>query len=143
MANEQLPALRAEFAAKEKDLQDVEQQLANLRGQHDLLTQENRSLKTLNDELIASESKLNRQLDELKSGRDDANRGLKEFEVAMSQEKTTYSKLKSALLDAEEAHRISVAKLTQELSVMSARSEAAERLLSEARAALRDREAAS
>ena len=61
----------------------------------------------------------------------------------MSQEKTTHSKLKSALLDAEEAHRISVAKLTQELSVMSARSEAAERLLSEARAALRDREAAS
>ena len=80
--------MRAEFAAKEKDLQDVEQQLANLRGQHDLLTQENRSLKTLNDELIASESKLNRQLDELKSGRDDANRGLKEFEVAMSQEKS-------------------------------------------------------
>src|SRR5271154_2519477 len=62
MANEQLPALRAEFAAKEKDLQEFEQQLANLRGQHDLLTQENRSLKTLNDELIASESKLNRQL---------------------------------------------------------------------------------
>jgi crescentin len=143
MANEQLPALRAEYAAKEKDLQDVEQKLASLHGQHDLLTQENRSLKTLNDELIANESKLNRQLDELKSGRDDANRGLKEFEVAMSQEKTTHSKLKSALLDAEEAHRISVAKLTQELGVMSARSEAAERLLAEAGAALRYREAAS
>jgi crescentin len=143
MANEQLPTLRAEFAAKEKDLQDVEQQLANLRGQHDLLTQESRSLKTLNDELIANESKLNRQLDELKSGRDDANRGLKEFEVAMSQEKMTLSKLKSALLDAEEAHRISVAKLTQELGVMSARSEAAERLLAEANAALQYREAAS
>jgi len=143
MANEQLPALRAEFAAKEKDLQDVEQQLASLHGQHDLLTQENRSLKTLNDELIANESKLKRQLDELRSGHDDANRGLKEFEVAMSQEKTTHSKLKSALLDAEEAHRISVAKLTQELGVMSARSETAERLLAEAGAALRYREAAS
>jgi chromosome segregation ATPase len=143
MANEQLPALRAEFAAKEKDLQDVEQQIANLRGQHELLTQENRSLKTLNDELIANESKLNRQLDELKSGRDDANRALKEFEIAMSQEKTTHGKLKSALLDAEETHRISVAKLTRELGVVSARSEAAERLLVEANAALRYREAAS
>jgi crescentin len=143
MADEQLPALRAEYAAKEKDLQVVEQQVASLHGQNDLLTQENSSLKTLNDELIANESKLNRQLDELKSGRDDANRGLKEFEAAMSQEKTTHRKLKSALLDAEEAHRISVAKLTQELGVMSARSEAAERLLAEAGAALRYREAAS
>ena len=142
-ANEQLPALRAEVAAKEKDLQDVEQKLANLHGQHDLLTQENRSLKTLNDELIANEAKLNRQLDELSSGRDDATRGLKEFEVAMGQEKTTHAKLKSALLDAEEAHQISVAKLTQELGVMSARSEAAERLLAEASAALHYREAAS
>jgi crescentin len=142
-ASEQLPALRAEFAAKEKRLQDVEQQLASLHDQHDLLKQEHRSLKTLNDALIANESKLNRQLDELKSGRDDANRGLKEFEVAMSQEKTTHAKLKAALLDAEEARRISVAKLTEELSIMGARSEAAERLLAEARAELRDREAAS
>ena len=104
---------------------------------------DNLSLKTLNDELIANVSKLNRQLDETESGRDDANRVLKEFEVAMGKEKTTLSKLKSALVDAEEAHRTSVAKLTQELDVMSARSGAAERLLAEARAALRDREAAS
>ncbi len=142
-ANEQLPALRAEFAAKEKDLQNVEQQLASLRGQHDLLTQENRSLKTLNDELIANVSKLNRQLEELESRREDTNGRLEEFEVALSQEKTTHAKLKAALLDAEETHRISVAKLTQELGVMSARSEAAERLLAEAGAALRYREAAS
>ena len=53
----------------------------------------------------------------------------------MSQEKTTHGKLKSALLDAEEAHRISVAKLTQELGVMSARSETAERLPRPRRAA--------
>jgi chromosome segregation ATPase len=104
---------------------------------------DNRSLKTLNDELIANVSKLNRQPDEMESGRDDANRVFKEFEVAMGKEKTTLSKLKSALLDAEEAHRIGVAKLTQELDVMSPRSEAAEQLLAEARAALRDREAAS
>jgi hypothetical protein len=87
---------------------------------------DNRSLKTLNDELIANVSKLNRQPDEMESGRDDANRVFKEFEVAMGKEKTTLSKLKSALLDAEEAHRIGVAKLTQELDVMSPRSEAAE-----------------
>jgi Crescentin protein len=143
MANEQLPALRAESAAKEKRLQEVEQLLASLHDQHDLLTQENRSLKTRNDEFVANESKLKRQLDELRSGRDDANRGLEDFEVAMSQQKTTHAKLKAALLDAEEAHRISVAKLTEELSIMGARSEAAERLLAEARAELRDREAAS
>jgi chromosome segregation ATPase len=104
---------------------------------------DNLSLKTLNDGLITNVSKLNRQLDEIESGRNDANRILKEFEVAMGKEKMTLSKLKSALVDAEEAHRTSVAKLTQELDVMSARSEAAERLLAEARAALRDREAAS
>jgi crescentin len=143
MASEQLPALRAEFAPEETRFRDVEQQLVSLHDQHDLLTQENRSLKTHNDELVASESKLNRQLDELKSGRDDANRGLKELEVALTQAKTTHAKLKAALLDAEEAHRISVTKLREELGVMGARSEAAERLLSEARAALRDHEAAS
>jgi crescentin len=143
MASEQLLALRAEFDAKEKRLQDVEQELASLHDQNDLLTRENRSFKTRNDELIANESKLNRQLGELESGREDANQNLKEFEAAMSQEKATHTKLKAALLDAEEAHRIRVAKLTQELSVMSARSEAAERLLVEARAALRDREAAN
>jgi chromosome segregation ATPase len=143
MASEQLSALRAEFAAKEKRLQEVEQQLASLNDQHDLLTQENRSLKTRNDEFVANVSKLNRQLDELESRREDANRRLEEFEVALSQEKTTHAKLKAALLDAEEAHRISDIKLKEELGVMGARSEAAERLLSEARAALRDREAAS
>ena len=143
VASEQLPALRAESAAKEKRLQEVEQLLASLHDQHDLLTQENRSLKTRNDEFIANESKLKRQLDELRSGRDDANRGLEDFEVAMSQQKTSHAKLKASLLDAEEAHRISVAKLTEELSIMGARSEAAERLLAEARAELRDREAAS
>jgi crescentin len=143
IASAQLPALRAESAAKEKRLQDVEQQLASLRDQHDLLTQENRSLKARNDEFVANESKLKRQLDEQRSGRDDANRGLEDFEVAMSQQKTTHAKLKAALLDAEEAHRISVAKLTEELSIMGARSEAAERLLAEARGELRDREAAS
>jgi len=139
MASEQLPALRAEFAPKEKRLQDIEQQLVSLHDQHDLLTQENRSLKTHNDELVANVSKLTRQLDELERGREDA----KEFEVALTQAKTTHAKLKAALLDAEEAHRISVIKLREELGVMGARSEAAERLLSEARAALRDHEAAS
>jgi chromosome segregation ATPase len=104
---------------------------------------DNLSLKTLNHGLITNVSKLNRQLDEMDSGRDDTNRVLKEFEVAMGKEKMTLSKLKSALVDAEEAHRTSVAKLTQELDVMSARSEAAERFLAEARAALGDREAAS
>jgi crescentin len=142
MASEQLLALRAEFAAKAKRLQDVEHQLASLSDQHDLLTQENRSLKTRNDELVANNSKLNRQLDELESPREDANRRLEEFEVALSQEKTTHTKTKAALLDAEEAHRVKVTKLSEELGVVSARSEAAERLLSEARAALRDREAA-
>src|SRR5271154_2009063 len=154
-ASSEALATLAERTAKlkgiERELEDnrlrlqmaVEQQLESLHDQHDLLTQENRSLKTRNDELRANESKLNRQLDELESRRQDANRRLEEFEVALRQEKTAHTKLEAALLDAEEAHRIGVAKLTQELNAMGARSEAAERLLSEARAALRDREAAS
>lgn len=143
MASEQLLALRTEFAVKEKRLQEVEQQLATLNDQHDLLAQENRSLKTGNDELVANVSKLSRKLDELEREREDASRRLEEFGVALSQEKTTHAKLKAALLDTEEAHRICVAKLKEDLGVMGARSEAAERLLSEARAALRDLQAAS
>src|SRR5271166_3464534 len=140
--SEQLPALRAEFAAKEKRLQEVEQQRASLHDQHDLLTQENRSLRSRIEEFVANVSKLNRQLSELESRREDANRRLEELETSLSHETSAHAKLKAAHLDAAEAHRMSVAKLKEELGASTTRSEAAERLLSESRAALREREAA-
>ena len=52
--SEQLPALRADFAAKEKRLQEVEQQRANLQDQHDLSTQENHSLRKRIEDFVAS-----------------------------------------------------------------------------------------
>jgi crescentin len=139
---EQLPAVRAEFAAKEKRLQEVEQQRASLHDQHDLLTQENRSLRTRIEEFTANVSKLNRQLNELEGRREDANRRLEELEAAASQEATAHAKLKAVHLDAIETHRLSVSRLKEELGAMNARSQAAERLLAEARAELRERDAA-
>ena len=139
---EQLPALRAEFAAKEKRLQEVEQQRASLHDQHDLSTQENRSLLARIDELAASGSKLNRQVSELESRRDELSRRLEEVEAAAAQETAAHAKLKAAHLDAAEAHRLSASNLREELGAMKARSDAAERLLAVARADLRERDAA-
>ena len=140
--SEQLPALRAEFAAKEKRLQEVEQQRANLQDQHDLSTQENHSLRKRIDEFVATGSKLNRQLSELESRRDDLARRVEELEAALNQETTAHAKLKAAHLDAAESHRLTASNLREELSAMNARSEAAERLLAEARSDLRERDAA-
>ena len=139
---EQLPALRAEFSAKEKRLQEVEQLRANLHDQFDLATQENRSLKTRIDDLVANGSKLNRQLAELESRRGDLAGRVEELEAALAQESGAHGKLKAAHLDAVEAHRLTASNLREELSAMSSRSAAAERLLTESRANLREREAA-
>jgi chromosome segregation ATPase len=134
--------VRAEFAAKEKRLQEVEQQRASLHDQHDLLTQENRSLRMRLEEFVANVSKLNRQLNELEGRREDANRRLEELEAAVSQEATAHAKLKAAHLDATETHRLAVSRLKEDLGAMNARSQAAERLLAEARAELRERDVA-
>jgi chromosome segregation ATPase len=140
--SEQLPALRAEFAAKEKHLQEVEQQRASLHDQHDLQTQENRALRARIEEFGKNASKLNRQLSELESRREDANRRLEALEMALAQETAAHAKLKAAHFDAVEAHRLSLTKLREELGAMNARSETAERLLADARGALRERDAA-
>jgi crescentin len=140
--SEQLPALRAEFAAKEKRLQEVEQQRANLQDQYDLSTQENHSLRTRIEDFVTNGSKLNRQLSELESRRDDLVRRVDELEAALNQETAAHAKLKAAHLDAAESHRLTASNLREELSAMTSRSEAAERLLAEARAHLRERDAA-
>ena len=84
--SEQLPALRAEFAGKEKRLQEVEQQRAALQDQNVLMAQENRSLRTRIDEFVANGSKLNRQLSDLESRRDDLTRRVEELEATLAQE---------------------------------------------------------
>jgi chromosome segregation ATPase len=140
--SEQLPALRAEFAAKEKRLQEVEQQRANLMDQHNLSTQENHSLRTRIEEFVGNGSKLNRQLSELENRRDELARRVDELEAALNLETSAHSKLKAAHLDAAESHRLTAANLREELAAMTSRSEAAERLLAEARADLRGRDAA-
>jgi crescentin len=139
--SEQLPALRAEFAGKEKRLQEVEQQRAALLDQNVLAAQENRSLRTRIDEFVASGSKLNRQLSDVESRRDDLTRRVEELEAALTQETAAHAKLKNAHLDAAESHRLIASNLREELGGMSSRSEAAERLLAEARAGLRERDA--
>jgi crescentin len=139
--SEQLPALRAEFAAKEKRLQEVEQQRAALQDQNVLMGQENRSLRTRIEEFVANGSKLNRQLSDLESRRDDLSRRVEELEAALTLETAAHGKLKAAHLDAAESHRLIASNLREELGAMTSRSEAAERLLAEARATLRERDA--
>ncbi len=140
--SEQLPSLRAEFAAKEKKLQEVEQQRAALHDQNDLLTQESRSLRTRIEEFVASVSKLNRQLGELEGRREDLSHRVDELETALAHEAAAHAKLKAAQLDAAESQRLTQTKLREDLNALNARFEAAEKLLSDARATLREREAA-
>jgi chromosome segregation ATPase len=139
--SEQLPALRAEFSTKEKRLQEVEQQRAALQDQNALMSQENRTLRTRSEEFVANVSKLNRQLSDLQSRRDDLARRVEELEATIAQETAAHAKLKAAHLDAAEAHRLTTSNLREELSAMTSRSEAAERLLAEAREKLRERDA--
>ena len=139
--SEQLPAIRAEFADKEKRLQEVEQQRAALQDQNVLMAQENRSLRARIDEFVANGSKLNRQLSDLESRRDDLARRVEELEAALAQETAAHLKLKNAHLDAAESHRLIASNLREELGAMTSRSEAAEKLLGEARANLRERDA--
>ena len=90
---------------------------------------------------MASASKLNRQLSDVEGRRDDLAKRVEEFEAALAQETAAHAKLKAAHLDAAEAHRLTASNLREELSAMASRSEAAERLLTEAREKLRERDA--
>ena len=67
---------------------------------------------------------------------------MEELESPLSHETAAHAKLKSAHLDAAEAHRLSTTNLKEQLAAITARSEAAERLLADARATLRERDAA-
>jgi crescentin len=139
--SEQLPALRAEFSTKEKRLQEVEQYRAALQDQNALMSQENRTLRARSEELTGAASKLNRQLSDLQSRRDDLAKRVEELEATIAQETAAHTKLKAAHLDAAEAHRLTASNLREELGSMTSRSEAAERLLAEAREKLRERDA--
>ncbi len=140
--SDQLPSLRTEFAAKEKRLQEVEQQRASLHDQNDLFNQENRTLRTRIEEFVANTTKLNRAVSELEGRREDLNRRVDELEQALAHETAAHAKSKAAHLDAAEAQRLSQTSLREELSAVNARFTAAEKLLSDARATLREREAA-
>ena len=105
------------------------------------MSQENRTLRTRGEEFVANASKLNRQLGDLQSRRDDLARRVEELEATLAQETAAHAKLKAAHLDATEAHRLTASNLREELSSMTARSDAAERLLAEAREKLRERDA--
>ena len=112
--SEQLPAIRADFAAKEKRLQEVEQQRAGLQDQTFLLSQENRSLKTRVEEFVANGSKLNRQLSDLEGRRDDLAQRVEEVEATLTQETAAHAKLKAAHLDAAEQHRLTASTLRED-----------------------------
>ena len=105
------------------------------------MAQENQTLRTRSEEFVASASKLNRQVSDLEGRRDDLTRRVEELETALTQERAAHAKLKAAHLDAAESHRLTASNLREELSAMASRSEAAERILVEAREKLRERDA--
>jgi Crescentin protein len=141
-ANERLPAIRGEFAAKESLLQEVERQRAALNDRCDLLTQENATLRMRVEEFVANTSKLGRQFTNLKDQRDELKRRLEEVETSFGQEKTAHATLRAAHLDAMEAQRLSEANLQEKFVATTTRLEAAGRLLAEARVGLHEQDAA-
>jgi chromosome segregation ATPase len=142
MANEQLPAIRAEFAAKDNRLKEVERQRAALNDQRNFLTEENAALRTRQEELVVFTSKLNRELSALRDERDELRRLLGEVETCLGQETAAHATLKAAHFDAVEAQRVSTANLEEKLGVTSTRLEAAQRLLAEARAEMGEQDVA-
>ncbi len=140
--SEQMPSLRAEFTAKEKRLQEIDQVRTGLEDRYNLSLQETRSLRARIEEMVANASKLNRQISETEGRHADALRRIAELETALAQEAAAHGKLKTVHFDDAEAHRLAVASLREEINALSVRSEGAERLLGEARAELRERNAA-
>jgi chromosome segregation ATPase len=141
-ANEQLPAIRAEFAAKDNRLKDVERERAALSDRCNILTEENAALRTRSEEFVIATSKLSRELSELRDERDELRRLLEEVETSLRQETAAHAKLKTTYFEAVEAQRLSEANLQEKLAVTSTRLEAGQRLLAEARAELEGQDAA-
>jgi len=142
-ATAQLPAMRAELAVKENRLQLVERQRAELNDHCNLLAQENDTLRTRIEEFVLNSSKLGRHAAELKDQRDELERRLKEAETGLTQETNAHARLKTAHLDAVEAHRLKESGLEERLVAATTRLDAAERLLSDARAAMHEQDAAT
>jgi chromosome segregation ATPase len=139
--SEQLPAIRAEFVAKETRLREVEHQRAALNDHCGLLTQENDALRTRIEELVVDASKLSRQLSELRGERDELKGLLAELETSYDHEMAAHAKLKAAHFDAMEAQRLSEADLQEKLSATTTRLEAAEQLLVASRAGMHEQDA--
>jgi crescentin len=141
-ANEQLPAIRAEFAAKDNRLKESERQRTVLNDHCNLLTEENAALRTRLEEFVVITSKLNREMSELRDDRDELRRLLGELETSLGQETAAHAKLKATHFDAVEAQRLSEASLEEKLAVTSTRLESAQRLIAEARAEMDEQDAA-
>ena len=142
-ASEQLPAMRAEYSAKENRLRLIEQQRAELSDHYNLLAQENETLRTRIEELVLNASRHDRQVAELNDQRDELERRLEEAETSLAQETAAHTKLKTTHLDTLEAQRLREANLQDKLAAATTRLDAAERLLSEARAAMHEQDAAT
>jgi chromosome segregation ATPase len=135
-ANQQLPAIRAEFAAKDNRLKDIERERAALSDRCNILTEENAALRTRSEEFVVITSKLSRELSESRDERDELRRLLEEVETSLRQETAAHAKLKVTHFEAVEAQRLSEANLQEKLAVTSTRLEAGQRLLAEARSEL-------
>ena len=134
--------MRAEFMIKENRLQLVERQCAELNDHCNLLMQENETLRTRIEEFVVNGSRLGRHVAELKDQRNDLERRAEEAERSLAQETAAHALLKTSHLDTVEAQRLREATLEEKCAAATMRLDAAERLLSEARAAMHEHDAA-
>jgi chromosome segregation ATPase len=137
----QLPVIRDDLVTKENRLREVAMHRTALNDGCDVLIQENGALRMRIEEFIVNTTKFGRRLGELEHQRDELKRRLEEVETSLGQETAAHAKLKAAHRDAIEAQRLSEANLQEKLAVGTARQEAAERLLVEARAGIHEEDA--
>ena len=136
-------ALREELEQKERLLLEVDQKRAALLDQHDIVTQESRSLRAKLEDLSTNASTMHRQMNELEVRHAETTRRAAELQSTLAQESAAHNKLKMAHQEMSDWNRANAATLQVDLEAMRARAEAAERILIGARQELHEKQAAS
>ncbi len=131
--DDELAALKLESMAREKRLQEIDEQRLSLLDQNTILAQEGRALRARAEDLSATISKLNRQLSELEVRHGEAARRNADLESSALRDAAAHTKFKTAHDETMESHRVRAAALQSEFETVRARHEASERILSESR----------
>lgn len=130
---DELTGLKQESGLREKHLQEIDEQRMALLDQNTILAQEGRALRARAEDLSSTISKLNRQLTELEVRHAESARRNADLEASALRDAAAHAKFKSAHDETMESHRVRAAALQSEFETVRARHEASERILSESR----------